>query len=213
MFHTFTATLGTNDYQLASTSYGPDVSTNFPIGWYAEDFDFLGDRLNAITGTNYQQGVDSDLDQPNGRLCVTPEFPGGTCAYFVPIDASGVPAFPYSIGRYWYGTNTGGRVVKDNITEAVTTYFVGGPDLQEVMSAPAANPGSGSITLTWSSVEGGTYKLEFTGDLAINPWATLATLPATSNAVQTMATNAGAMSNTTKRFYRISRSGLAPYDP
>jgi hypothetical protein len=46
-----------------------------------------------------------DLDQYNGRFCVTPEFPKGTYAYFVTTDLIGKPAFPYTIGsNYFYGT-------------------------------------------------------------------------------------------------------------
>ena len=110
-FHTFTGAVVPGDYPLAAASYGPNVSASFPIGWYAEDFDFLGDVVKPGTGgAHYQQGVDDDLDKPNGRQCVTPEFPGGTYAYFIPIDTNGAPAFPYSIGRYWYSNNTGGEV-------------------------------------------------------------------------------------------------------
>ena len=83
-FHTFTGAVVPGDYPLAAASYGPNVSASFPIGWYAEDFDFLGDVVKPGTG--------------------------GTYAYFIPIDTNGAPAFPYSIGRYWYSNNTGGEV-------------------------------------------------------------------------------------------------------
>jgi hypothetical protein len=53
---------------LTSTQYGPTVSTSFPLGRYLEDNDYLGD-LGKV------QGTDFDLDEHNGRTCVTPEFP------------------------------------------------------------------------------------------------------------------------------------------
>ena len=44
-----------------------------------------------------------DLDIHNGRYCVTPEYPGGTYAYFVTIDASGNPVYPFVLGPTYYG--------------------------------------------------------------------------------------------------------------
>jgi hypothetical protein len=204
-FHTFTLTLGTNDYQLTTNSYGPNVSASFPIGWYAEDFDFLGDRIKATTGTNYQQGVDYDLDKPNGRICVTPEFPGGTYAYFIPIDSNGAPAFPFSIGRYWYGNNTGGRVVNGNITQAVITNFVGGPSAELRLSSPVVS--NNIVTLTWSATEGGTYRVEASGNLST--WATNASGVAAVLNRGTVTTPA----TSTNQFFRVTRTGLATYDP
>jgi hypothetical protein len=210
-FHTFTTSPGSSDYALASTNWGPDVSASYPIGWYAEDFDYLGDRVKTpSTGAKYLQGVDFDLNKPNGRQCVTPEFPGGTYAYFIPIDATGAPAYPFSIGRYWYGVNNGGRVINGNITESVTTQFTGGPAMPETwITGPTLSPATGDVTLTWSSVEGGTYKVEASGTL--QTWTTLsAALPAASGATQTSLTESDSSS---RRFYRISRATLAPFDP
>ena len=211
LFHTFTTALATTDYILPTNSYGPNVSDSFPIGWYAEDFDFLGDRVKS-GGLNYQQGVDYDLDKPNGRTCVTPDFPEGTYAYFIPVDSSGVPAFPFSIGRYWHGSTTGGRVVNGNITETVTTLYTGGPSTREVMDAPAVNSSTGEVTLTWSSVEGGTYQVDASDTL--QAWSILsAAKPAASNAIQTSFKEAGASFLHPNRFYRIKRTSLATYDP
>ena len=216
LFHTFTTTLGSSDYALPSTSWGPNVSASFPIGWYAEDFDFLGDIVKPGTGgAHYQQGVDYDLDKPNGRTCATPEFPGGTYAYFIPIDASGAPAFPYSIGRYWNGNRTGGRVVNGNITESVTTLFNGGPAVAETWnSAPEIAPANGNVTISWNSLEGGSYKVEASPDLAI--WTSIFTgYAAAANATKTSAAESGAAlpASNAKRFYRVSRTSVATYDP
>ena len=43
------------------------------------------------------------LDRHNGRFCITPEFPGGTYAYFATQDANGVPQFPYIVGPDFKG--------------------------------------------------------------------------------------------------------------
>jgi hypothetical protein len=92
---------------LTSSQYGPSVSSTYPLGRYVEDYAYT-----AGSG---------DLDQYNGRFCVTPDFPNGTYAYFVTIDATGKPAFPYYLGPQFYGTVSGGNVT--SITETTTTYY------------------------------------------------------------------------------------------
>lgn len=105
---------------LAANQYGPDVSDAFPLGRYVEDFDF-------VSGFG-------DLDQYNGRMCVTPEFPNGTYAYFVTLDDNGTPAFPYIIGMQYYGNLTG----SNNAVAPATaqSFFANGAYTQTGVSAP-----------------------------------------------------------------------------
>lgn len=67
---------------------GPTVSA-YPLGDCCEDY-------------IYTSGA-GDLDAHNGRFCYTPEYPGGTYAYFVTIDDSLNPVFPFVIGPSYYG--------------------------------------------------------------------------------------------------------------
>ena len=73
---------------------GPPIST-FPLGFFIDDFEYLGN---------------GDLDENNGRYCVTPDYPNGTFAYFATINPSEnetsgtfknfrAPVFPYLIGN------------------------------------------------------------------------------------------------------------------
>jgi hypothetical protein len=179
---------------LGSTEYGPAVSTTYPLGRYVEDNEYLGD-LGRI------QGVDFDLDEYNGRWCVTPEFPNGTYAYFVSISASGAPVFPYNLGRSYYGNPVGNNVT--TLAETVTTNFVGGAGSPLRLSAPVHS--NSQVTLTWSATEGGTYRVEATADFTT--WNT--------NAVNVPAiTNRGTaqMPARTNEFYRVTRTSLATYD-
>ncbi|SNT38306.1 YHYH protein [Granulicella rosea] len=105
---------------LTPEQYGPVVSTTYPLGRYIEDFD-------------YTAGA-GDLDQYNGRFTVTPDFPNGTYAYFVTIDSTGAPAFPYYIASQFYGTASGGAV--SAVTETTTTYFNNGT----IAVGSSANP-------------------------------------------------------------------------
>lgn len=113
------ATAQGRNTDLPSNLYGPSTSS-IAFGHYIEDYDHLG-------SLGLTQGVDYDLDIHNGRFCVTPEFPQGTYAYFVTIEADGTPKYPYNLGRTFYGNPTGGAV-SGGISEQVTVEFQGGAD-------------------------------------------------------------------------------------
>ena len=187
---------------LAANQYGPAVSSTRPFGRYLEDNDYLGDLGLA-------QGVDFDLDEYNGRFCVTPEFPDGTYAYFTAISGTGAPAFPYNIGRQYFGNPSGGAVMGGVYPEAVTTNFVGGANSALLLQAPALVNAGADVTLTWSAVEGGTYLISATTNLQTWDANVGSSVTATSNVAR--ATEAGAGASNPKRFYKVTRSGLAPY--
>jgi hypothetical protein len=88
------------------------VSATYPAGCFLEDY-------------SYVQGS-GDLDDRNGRFCVTPEYPNGTYAYFVTIDAQLNPVFPYTFYGTYYGVvqsgNTGNGSGHNTITESTTVY-------------------------------------------------------------------------------------------
>jgi len=182
-------------YGVSANQPGPAVGSGYPLGRYMEDNAYLGD-LGGI------QGTDFDLDEYNGRFCVTPEFPEGIYAYFVSMAADGTPVFPYNIGRAYQGTPTGAAVTA--LGEAVTTHFVGGADSPLVLNPPTG--GDGEVTLVWSAVEGGTYQVQTSSNLVT--WTTNAT-PVT--AIGNRGTQASA-SITPLSFYRITRTGLADHD-
>ena len=56
-----------------------------------------------------------DLNQFNMRFTDTPEYPGGTWAYFTTIDAGGNSAYPYIVGEYY-----GGTVATDDTSKTVS---------------------------------------------------------------------------------------------
>ncbi len=179
---------------LAASEYGPGVSTTYPLGRYVEDNDYLGDLGRTL-------GVDFDLNEYNVRFCVTPEFPAGTNAYFVTITTNGAPAFPYNLGRSFFGNPTGNTVA--SIAEAVTTNFVGGASAELRLNTPILS--NNIVTMTWSATEGGTYRVEASGNLAA--WATNATGIAAMANKGTTTTPA-----TTNKFFRVTRTALATYD-
>lgn len=185
-------------YGISASQTGPAVSASYPFGRYMEDNDYLGDHGKT-------QGVDFDLDEYNGRYCVTPEYPNGTYAYFVCIDAGGAPVFPYNIGRAFYASPTGGAVT--TLAETVTTNFVGGPGTPAVLGAPSVNSVNNTVSLEWSSVEGGSYQIVSSTNLTA--WTTNAAIAAS----QGIATGTNLSRPGSNAFFRVALTGLPSYDP
>ena len=192
-------------YNVSSNQPGAPFTGIHTNGCYMEDNDYLGDLINSNTGTNYQQGVDFDLDEFNGRWCVTPEFPNGTYAYFVAISSNGAPVFPYNIGRAFYGSPVGSSV--SAISETVVTNFLGNTNLTSMLNAPGVN--NGTVTLTWSAIEGGSYQVEATTNLASSSDWTVLAAGVSPNQITGGYTNATSLD---KDFYRVGRTSVANYD-
>ncbi len=198
--------LAINQYGPATTytSSGPGGTTTYTLGRYTGDYDYLGD-LGQTQGTTF------NLDQYNGRNCVTPEFPGGIYAYFVAIDAAGNTAFPHMLGKQYYGVTNAGNAT--TVPAGAAEYFNGGPNTKEAIRGIFINQGNGNVTLTWSSVEGGTYVLEAASNFTANSWSPVTTNSAAANATQTTITDSAVLIGNPNRFYRVNRTGLATYDP
>jgi hypothetical protein len=128
---------------LQNSEAGPDVNEIYPLGHYIEDYAYLGDTGKVL-------GKDFDLDELNGRWCVTPEFPNGTYAYFTTIDAGNKPVYPYNMGRRFHGYPNGRLVT--SINEPVTINFIAHPGTAKKPTA------AGTTTLVWSAKDGGDYQ-------------------------------------------------------
>ena len=104
-------------YGNTASTAGPAVSTQYPMGCLLWDWEF-------VSGLG-------DLDSANGRWCVTPEYPQGTYAYFMTLDDTLAPAYPYTSAGYYYGVvqsgNTGGgpgNAGGHNTISVPTTVYV-----------------------------------------------------------------------------------------
>jgi len=78
------------------------------------------------------------LDQYNGRFTVTPEFPNGVYAYFATIASDGSPAYPYLVGRQYYGTVNSGKVSTTTGDGAVSVVFDVSTNTAPAVSGPAS---------------------------------------------------------------------------
>lgn len=97
---------------LPSNQWGPNVSSQYPLGCFVEDYEI------SASGT--------DLDSHSGRFSVSPQYPDGIYSYYITIDSLQNPVYPYIIGPTFYGvvvagnTPPGGHVI---ISEPVTQYI------------------------------------------------------------------------------------------
>lgn len=101
----------------STVSNGPDVSSTYFLGYFREDYEFV------------TQPSEDYLDVHNGRLCVTPEYPEGTYAYFATVDENWNSTYPYVVGPTFYGVSTNRKVT--SVTEQTTNYSGGTSSVSE----------------------------------------------------------------------------------
>lgn len=95
---------------MTSRTNGPAINSTYPLGLFKEDYEYIAPSAGQ---TDY-------LDQHNGRICKTPEYPNGSYCYFTTVDANWNSAYPYVVGPTFYGTRVATKVT--SITESTTTY-------------------------------------------------------------------------------------------
>ena len=99
-----------SSYSIKSTlDDGRPSTSEYAAGSFVEDYEY-------ISGSG-------DLDDHNGRFAKTPEYPDGIYAYFMTLDESGTPAYPYIIGPNYYGVpeSSNNSVLGNASGTAVTT--------------------------------------------------------------------------------------------
>ena len=92
-------------YSLKGSRVDGPVDAPYPMGTFIDDYQWTP---TVNTGK-------TRLDVNNGRFCVTPDYPNGTYAYFLTIDSTGTPVFPYILGDNFYSLP-----VKSNYQSDVT---------------------------------------------------------------------------------------------
>ena len=117
-----------------SLNNGPVNFVKYPMGIFIEDYTYSG-------GGN--------LDAYNGRYCVTPEYPGGTYAYFACVDqSSGLSAYPYLIGPSFYGVPTvfgaTSATIGSGSAPTITITTPSSPTITQVVGS------NNSVTIYWN---------------------------------------------------------------
>ena len=95
---------------MTNRTNGPAINSTYPLGLFKEDYEYIAPSAGQ---TDY-------LDEHNGRICKTPEYPNGSYCYFATVDANWNSAYPYVVGPTFYGTKVATKVT--SITESTTTY-------------------------------------------------------------------------------------------
>ena len=132
-----------NGTELLPGQEGAAISAEFPLGYFSEDYEY-------VAGSG-------DLDEYNGRYCRTPEYPGGTYAYFLSTSGDGRLAYPYIGAEKYFG-----KVKPEELDRALI-------DLAEGLPEPApgkqlAKMRQGELTLSIngdSLAEGVPLKMSF----------------------------------------------------
>ena len=201
---------GVDQFNLTVNQQGPNVSSDYPIGYFMEDYAYKGDLagFSIYDGSvTFNESIHYDLNEQNVRYCVTPEFPDGTWAYFTNVDSDGVPQFPYNVAQQYYGNpDNGGSVnsIPTNDGENVVT-FQGGINKQETISEMVVSDGT---VLVWSGVEGGTYLAEVSTDMS--NWTPHGSDPSVSQDKVTLVDSPAVMED--QKFFRITRLTDPTYD-
>lgn len=132
---------------------GPTPDMTYPLGCFLEDYEY-----NSTYGT---------LDDRNGRFCVTPEYPNGTYCYFVTIDESQKPVFPYTLYGSYYGVvtqgNTGPGSGHVTISETVQTYTgsTSSLDPNSILTTQIyPNPSVGDLTVFIDNTNENNFEVE-----------------------------------------------------
>ena len=107
-------------YQLKSERTDGPVDAPYDMGTFVDDYEWIA---TVDTGK-------TRLDINNGRFCVTPEYPQGTYAYFITIDATNTPVYPYILGENFYSlpvrSNYESKVTQQSIPSASKRLFIPG---------------------------------------------------------------------------------------
>ncbi|MEM8952845.1 MAG: YHYH protein [Verrucomicrobiota bacterium] len=190
---------------------GPAVNAAHPLGHYMEDNTYKGD-LGLSQGTVVTGTDDFHLDEFNGRMCVTPEFPDGTYAYFTCISPTGDPVFPYNIGRRFYGDPVGGpagQIPANDDPDPATTIFEGGPERTASMQSLSVDEENGDVIVVWDGVERATY--EVLGSSDMQSWSVLDPT-VTAGGITPGFAHSGQINNQSRYFYKVNKTAIAPFD-
>jgi len=130
-----------------SSPAGPPINATFPLGTYWQDYEYTGN---------------GHLNEYNGRWCVTPEYPDTIFAYFITMDASMEPEFPYILGFQYFGqvnSNDIGGPAGNITVPGSANCGTSTQSIEEQQIEFTVYPNPANETLNISGVTSGTYEI------------------------------------------------------
>jgi hypothetical protein len=98
-----------------------------------------------------------------------------------------------------------------NADTPLIQYYKGATSTTETWSSNPVTVSGSTVTLSWNAVEGGTYLVSSTTDLSNSTWPTLSENMTLDGNVGTIKETGGTTA-IPKKFYKLTRTGMAPYD-
>ena len=144
---------------LTSFINDPNPNTGHKHSYYNDSSDSSKNRILMAAGAyvndwTYSASNGGTLDYYNGKYTKTPDYPNGTYAYFMTLDSSGIPQYPYVVGNY--------SKQKRTFTESTSQYCTITSNKSSLTAGDTAritfalNKASSTFTKTDVSVSGGT---------------------------------------------------------
>ncbi len=177
----------TNNVAVATTTYATTDTANDVIGW-----------INSRTGPWFAWAA---FNAPHAPL----HFPPNDLHSY---DAAATTRNYYEAMCEALDTEVGRVLANVNLA---TTAMIAGPFKTDSAGPLSMNSGTGDVTLMWSGVEGGIYRIEATDDLT-TPWSIIA--PSVTVAGDDIGgiVEGGGATGRAKRLYRTVRTGVSAYD-
>jgi hypothetical protein len=135
-----------------SVTDGAPINDTYPLGYFREDYEYIT-----------HPGEEDYLDEHNGRVCITPEYPNGIYCYFATVDENWNSTYPYVVGPTFYGTSADRKVTA--VSEATTVYTptsisMDGSNSTDFNMNIFPNPASDFIALQVMGLNKGNLKVE-----------------------------------------------------
>jgi YHYH protein/Secretion system C-terminal sorting domain len=159
----YTNTNGTGGIKRMVSSYA--LPTTQPASRLnGPSFTYVSSGKTCVLGSMCEDFIytpsTGDLDEYNGRTCVTPEYPGGTYAYFVTIDAAGNPAYPFIMGPTYKGVAVTGT---NQTIPAGATFYTGAALPVELLGFTVQLKNKNNVFANWrvgSEINVSDYQIE-----------------------------------------------------
>jgi hypothetical protein len=193
------------NYSLTLNNTGSNAINAFWYGWIQGHFDLPGNPTNITAPTGWSGNADNDSVQfANNTGSAIPAGGSGTFTFETTFDptamTSGTTGGTSTGNSVAYGTVAAMQGFEENVAGVASAPFV--PTLQTIPAPNFQAPlvVAGAIQLTWASLPGIGYQVQFTTNLGQTNWSNLGSvITATNNPTTTNVV----IGSDSQLFYRV----------